>query len=152
MSSIPGGTGDKARALRELVAKPALEEGRSPEELVSPQAMLRLLYQRPQTGEGLAATTGVGLRGKWVLPATLDEDAPAIFSADRWATLGDDVERPSWSVRQDRGAPRGLVGCYCRLPPSGGAATAGSTGSRRAAEGGWGRPGQGPGSARACEG
>lgn len=67
--TIPGGSGEKARTLRELVATAALEEGRSPEELVSPLAMLRLLYRRPETGEGVAATTGAGLRGKWVSAA-----------------------------------------------------------------------------------
>ena len=63
--SVPGRTGDRARKLGELVARAALEAGRGPEQLLGPQAMLRLLYQRPETPEGVAATTGVGLRGKW---------------------------------------------------------------------------------------
>ena len=65
VTTIPGGTGNLARALSEIVAKAAQEEERTPEELMGPEAMLRLLYQRPESPEGVAATTGVGLRGKW---------------------------------------------------------------------------------------
>ena len=61
----PGHTGDRARELGGLAARAALGTGRGPEQLVGPQAMLWLLYQRRDTPEGVAATTGVGLRGKW---------------------------------------------------------------------------------------
>jgi DNA helicase II / ATP-dependent DNA helicase PcrA len=65
VTSVPGGTGQRARALASVVHDAAQEADLSPEELVGLSARLRLLDQRPGTADGVAATAGVGLRGRW---------------------------------------------------------------------------------------
>jgi hypothetical protein len=39
------------------------------DELVTAAGMLRLLDQRPDSGDGVAATPGVALRGRWAQAA-----------------------------------------------------------------------------------
>ena len=63
--SAPGEVGKLAREIRDVVDDAANELGVSVDKLVSPNAMLRLLDQRPATAGGVATTTGVGLRGPW---------------------------------------------------------------------------------------
>ena len=67
--SVPGQTGEMARALAGVVNDAANESDISSFELVTEAGMLRLLDQRPDSGDGVAATPGVGLRGPWAQAA-----------------------------------------------------------------------------------
>jgi hypothetical protein len=58
-----------ARALAGVVNDAANESDISSFELVTEAGMLRLLDQRPDSGDGVAATPGVGLRGPWAQAA-----------------------------------------------------------------------------------
>lgn len=63
--SVPGPTGQRARALDAVLCDAERRLGIPKERLVSPAAFLRLLDQRPQTEEGIAAIAGVGHAGEW---------------------------------------------------------------------------------------
>jgi DNA helicase-2/ATP-dependent DNA helicase PcrA len=67
--SVPGETGERARALAAVIEDAAQALGRTKEQLVGPSAVMRLLDQRPATAEDVIATTGVGLRGAWAQAA-----------------------------------------------------------------------------------
>jgi DNA helicase-2/ATP-dependent DNA helicase PcrA len=67
--SVPGQTGEMARALAGVVNGAASEGGPPSDELVTAAGMLRLLDQRPDSGAAVAATPGVGLRGRWAQAA-----------------------------------------------------------------------------------
>ena len=67
--SVPGATGERARALAEIIGEAARNKGVGADVLVSPPAVLRLLDRRPGTAEDVAATAGVGLRGGWAQAA-----------------------------------------------------------------------------------
>ena len=58
-----------ARALAGVVNDAASESSVPSFELVTDAGMLRLLDQRPDSGDGVAATPGVGLRGRWAQAA-----------------------------------------------------------------------------------
>jgi len=63
--SIPGKTGQRARALASVVNAAARNSGLATDQLVGPNAMLRLLDQCPGTADGVSATSGVRLCGQW---------------------------------------------------------------------------------------
>ena len=67
--SVPGQTGEMARALAGVINSAANESALPSDELVTDAGMLRLLDQRPDSGDGVAATPGVGLRGRWAQAA-----------------------------------------------------------------------------------
>ncbi len=58
-----------ARALAGVINGAASESALPSDELVTEAGMLRLLDQRPDSGDGVAATPGVGLRGRWAQAA-----------------------------------------------------------------------------------
>ncbi len=63
--SVPGQTGEMARALAGVINGAASESGLPSDALVTDAGMLRLLDQKPASGDGVAVTPGVGLRGRW---------------------------------------------------------------------------------------
>ncbi|HUC16008.1 MAG TPA: ATP-dependent helicase [Acidimicrobiales bacterium] len=67
--SVPGQTGEMARAIAGVVNGAASESGLPSDELVTAAGMLRLLDQKPGSGDGVAATPGVALRGRWAQAA-----------------------------------------------------------------------------------
>ncbi|MGD0808733.1 MAG: ATP-dependent helicase [Acidimicrobiales bacterium] len=67
--SVPGQTGEMARALASVVNGAAGETGLASDDLVTDAGMLRLLAHRPESGDEVAATPGVGLRGSWAQAA-----------------------------------------------------------------------------------
>ena len=69
VTSAPGGTGQRARALVKVVEGAALRLGTSPDRLLTSAALLRLLDQRPNTAAGIAATTGVNDADTWAQAA-----------------------------------------------------------------------------------
>jgi hypothetical protein len=58
-----------ARALAGVVNDAASESSVPSFELVTDAGMLRLLDQRPDSGDEVAAIPGVGLRGRWAQAA-----------------------------------------------------------------------------------
>ncbi len=65
VTSIPGPTGELARALDAVIKQAARETGTPPQELVSAGGRLRLLDQRPGTKASVAGVTGVRLSPQW---------------------------------------------------------------------------------------
>ena len=65
VTSIPGPTGERARALDAVIKEAALESGASHDELVTPAGRLRLLDQRPETPASVGEVTGVRLSPHW---------------------------------------------------------------------------------------
>jgi DNA helicase-2/ATP-dependent DNA helicase PcrA len=74
--SVPGTTGQRARALASVVNAAARDSRMASDQLVGPNAMLRLLDQRPGTADGVAATSGVKLCGRWA------QDAAQVLSTE----------------------------------------------------------------------
>ncbi len=64
-TSVPGPTGERARALDAVIKQAALESGTPHEELVTPAGRLRLLDQRPVTSASVADVMGVKLSPNW---------------------------------------------------------------------------------------
>jgi DNA helicase II / ATP-dependent DNA helicase PcrA len=61
----PGEVGARARRVDEVTQAAARESGTSPEGIVSPSGLLRLLDQRPKRPEDVAATAGVNVNDSW---------------------------------------------------------------------------------------
>ena len=64
-TSVPGPTGERARALDAVIKQAALESGTPHDELVTPAGRLRLLDQRPVTSASVADVMGVKLSPNW---------------------------------------------------------------------------------------
>jgi DNA helicase-2/ATP-dependent DNA helicase PcrA len=65
VAHVPGATGQRARALAEIVERAAAALGVPGEQLVTPSGLLRLLDQRPGTAGEICATPGVKLPHEW---------------------------------------------------------------------------------------
>ncbi|HMK97789.1 MAG TPA: hypothetical protein VK425_09610, partial [Acidimicrobiales bacterium] len=65
VTSVPGETGEKARALVRLVADAAKEARMEPHEMVTAMGILRLLDEHPHSGRGVGVTIGVRLNDQW---------------------------------------------------------------------------------------
>jgi DNA helicase-2/ATP-dependent DNA helicase PcrA len=63
--NAPGDLGRRARAVVQIATDAAKETGSDPEKLVTRDGLLRLLDKRPDAGDGVAATLGVQLSGRW---------------------------------------------------------------------------------------
>jgi DNA helicase-2/ATP-dependent DNA helicase PcrA len=69
VTAAPGDVGERARALVTVAKQAADDSGSDSDRLLGPGALMRLLDQRPLTADGVAATSGVGLRGEWAQKA-----------------------------------------------------------------------------------
>ena len=63
--AAPGDLGRRARAIGQIALDAADTTRDGPQQLVSPDGMLRLLDRRPGSGADVSATPGVRLTGKW---------------------------------------------------------------------------------------
>ena len=63
--SVPGATGERARALDAVIKDAARGSGTTTDDLVSAAGRLRLLDQRPVTADEVAAVVGVRLSSPW---------------------------------------------------------------------------------------
>ncbi|HET6965613.1 MAG TPA: ATP-dependent helicase [Acidimicrobiales bacterium] len=69
VTRAPGQLGVRARALEKTVGEAAAARGLAVDKLVTASGFMRLLYQRPHSADGVAATSGVSLSGRWAQAA-----------------------------------------------------------------------------------
>ncbi|MDQ6947932.1 MAG: ATP-dependent helicase [Actinomycetota bacterium] len=69
VTASPEGTGERARALTDLINRSAAALGVASDDLVSPAGLLRLLDYRPATAEEILTTPGVKLPNDWARQA-----------------------------------------------------------------------------------